>query len=129
MKTIPSPGASRQLPHPSNEHQPSQIPNLKTRVGKPKRKQLRGRRKSTVVVSKSGPGCPRCHRPTQVRTHAKIGPKQLRQPYYFEKWFRCTHRDCITTQIMDPQYIHWNDNERARKLQMRMNRSRQSYGR
>ena len=99
MKNIPSPGASRQLSHPSNEHQP--------RIGK-----------STVVVSESGPGCPRCGRPTQVRTHAQIGPKQLRQPYYFEKWFRCTHRDCITTQIMDPQYIHWNDNERARASEL-----------
>jgi hypothetical protein len=117
MKDIPHPGASRQTQlNPPDEQQPSQ-----TKF--PKR---RGR---TVVVGDSGPSCPRCGRATEVITHAQIRPKQLRQPFYYERWFRCTHDDCITTNIMLEEDKHWNDNERARKLQMRINRWRQNYGR
>jgi hypothetical protein len=61
-------------------------------------------------------------------THAQIGPKQLEQPYYYERWFRCTNDDCITENIMSEEYKHWNDNERARELQLKLKRSRQNHG-
>jgi hypothetical protein len=115
MKDIPYPGTSRQAQLDPPDEQPSQ-------------KRFHKKRR-TVVIGDSGPSCPRCGRATKVITHAQIGPKQLRQPFYFERWFRCTHDDCITTNIMDEKYKRWNSNERARKLQMRINRSRQNYGR
>jgi hypothetical protein len=116
MKDIPYPGASRQTQlDPPDEQQPSPTRLLK-------------KRRRTVVLGSFGPGCPRCGRATKVIRHAQIGPKQLRQPFYFERWFRCTNNNCRTKNIMDPKYRRWNDNERARELQMRMNRSRQNYG-
>jgi hypothetical protein len=118
MKKLRYPTASRQTRYPSDEQQPSQPKFRKPRVGK-----------STVVVSEAGPSCPRCGVTTQVRTHAQIGPKQLRQPFYYKRWFRCTYDDCITTNIMDPQYIHWNDNSSAQKLRALMNRRGQNNGR
>jgi hypothetical protein len=112
MKKISHPGASRQLAHSSTA----------------KRNNKSGKRvgKSTIVISKSGPSCPRCRRPTQVRTHAQVGPKQLRQPYYFKRWYFCTNYDCRTTLIMEEQDKKWNDNARARKLQKLMNRRGES---
>jgi hypothetical protein len=68
---------------------------------------------STVVLGSFGPECPRCGRATEVRAHAKIGPKQLQQPFYYKRWFYCTHEDCITKNIMLEEYKHWNDNEQA----------------
>jgi hypothetical protein len=91
---------------------------LKPRVGKP-----------TIVVSEAGPSCPRCGMTTQVRTHAQIGPTQLRQPFYYKRWFRCTNDNCITTNIMDPQYIQWNDNSSSQKQRTLMNRWGRNNGR
>lgn len=63
------------------------------------------RAKSYVVISDDGGvPCPRCGRPTQVREHAAITDKLLRQPYYFSRWFRCLYRDCKVTLIMVEKY-------------------------
>jgi hypothetical protein len=60
------------------------------------------------VIGKGGPPCPRCGKATQVRTHLSIGRKQLRQPYFYSRWFKCTNKKCRTTLIMPPEYIVWN---------------------
>jgi hypothetical protein len=60
------------------------------------------------VIGKGGPPCPRCGKATQVRTHRSIRRKQLRQPYYYSRWFKCINKKCRTTLIMPPEYIVWN---------------------
>jgi hypothetical protein len=43
--------------------------------------------------------CPRCGRPAQIREHERITEKHLRQPFYFTRWFYCTHDDCDTATL------------------------------
>ena len=62
----------------------------------------------TVVIGLDGPKCPRCKNPTQIREHQRIGPKQLRQPFYFRRWFSCMNMDCRTTLIMRAEFKVWN---------------------
>ena len=52
----------------------------------------------------------------QVREHSRIRARQLRQPYYFRRWFYCTHRDCKTTMVMQEEFKVWNS-EPMRRLQ------------
>jgi hypothetical protein len=68
-----------------------------------------------VIVSESRPPCPRCGRPMQVREHYRIREKQLRQPYYYSRWFCCRHGDCRTTLVMPEQY-KWNHNQAGEEL-------------
>jgi hypothetical protein len=73
-----------------------------------------------VIVSNDGPPCPRCRRPMEVREHDQIREKQLRQPYYYSRWFNCRHRDCRTTLCMWDEFKVWNDNqegEQTRRLE------------
>lgn len=56
------------------------------------------------IVGNDGDPCPRCGRPTQIREHIEIRPKQLAQPYYYSRWFYCAHTACETNQIMPPRY-------------------------
>jgi hypothetical protein len=65
-----------------------------------------------IVVGTNGPCCPRCGCPTEIRTHREVGTKQLRQPYYYSRWFYCTDRDCKTTTYMQEKFKVWNDNPR-----------------
>jgi hypothetical protein len=67
------------------------------------------RRRYIIIIKGRGPGCPRCGRPTQIREHDRIRPKQLRQPFYYERWFYCTHKRCKTTLYMLDAYKVWND--------------------
>jgi hypothetical protein len=60
-----------------------------------------------------GPPCPRCNEPTQVRKHAKIGSKQLRQPFYYARWYYCVNRKCRATLIMPPEFKVWNNDALA----------------
>ena len=62
----------------------------------------------TVAVGLDGPKCPRCNKPMQIREHQRIGPKQLRQPFYFRRWFFCMNRDCRTTLITRDEFKVWN---------------------
>ena len=64
--------------------------------------------KTSKAVGKNGPPCPRCGRATQVRTHRSIGRKQLRQLYYYSRWFKCINNKCRTTLVVQPEYIVWN---------------------
>lgn len=52
------------------------------------------------IIECEGVPCPRCHRPMQVREHTQITDKRLRQPYYFRRWFYCTHGDCGVRSYM-----------------------------
>lgn len=51
-----------------------------------------------------GDPCPHCRRPMEIRQHAKLTAKHLRQPYYFSRWFECTRTDCPTTLVMPPRF-------------------------
>jgi hypothetical protein len=60
--------------------------------------------KHHIVVGEYGPPCPRCHRPTQIREHDQIRERHLRQPFYYSRWYYCTHRDCKTTLVMPEEF-------------------------
>ena len=68
------------------------------------------------IIAGDGIPCPRCGRPTQIREHKEVTPKQLRQPFYYARWFYCLHEDCQTRQIMRDEDMVWNDNKAARRL-------------
>jgi hypothetical protein len=59
---------------------------------------------SRVVDGELGDACPRCGHATEVREHKEITDRQLRQPYYFARWFHCTNVRCRTTLIMPDRY-------------------------
>jgi hypothetical protein len=63
-----------------------------------------------IIIGTNGPCCPRCGRPTEIRTHRDVGTKQLRKPYYYSRWLYCTDRDCKTTTYMQEKFKVWNDN-------------------
>jgi hypothetical protein len=48
--------------------------------------------------------CPRCHQETEIRGHAKITQKQLRQPFYYSHWYWCANPECKTTIIHDDRF-------------------------
>ena len=81
------------------------------------KKSWRGKRNEKsghVVVPGAGVPCPRCGRPTQIREHARITEKHLAQPYYFTRWFRCLHGDCVTKSVMVEKFKVWRgDGDRA----------------
>jgi hypothetical protein len=58
----------------------------------------------------SGPPCPRCKRATEVREHRVIGEKQLRAPFYYSRWYRCTNAECPTTLIMPNEFRVYPEN-------------------
>jgi hypothetical protein len=62
----------------------------------------------------SGPPCPRCRRPMEIRGHARIREKQRRQPFYYSRWYRCPHTDCPTTLVMPPEFRVFAANEQLR---------------
>jgi hypothetical protein len=53
----------------------------------------------------------------EVRQHDHIGAKQLRQPFYFSQWYRCNNPNCRTREVMPPEFVRWNNNGAARRLQ------------
>jgi hypothetical protein len=50
----------------------------------------------------------------QVREHDRIRPKQLRQPYYYRRWFYCTHKNCRTTTVMFEEFKVFNSAQEHR---------------
>ena len=78
------------------------------------------KKKTYIIVSENGPPCPRCGQHMHVREHDLIREKQLRQPYYYSRWYHCSHRSCKTTLVMPEEYMVWNEeqgSELARRLQ------------
>jgi hypothetical protein len=73
-----------------------------------------------VIMTAKGPACPRCGRPMQIREHDRIRAKQLRQPFYYSRWFRCMHKGCKTKIVHREEFKVWNDGqegELARRLE------------
>ena len=58
----------------------------------------------TVVVGKDASPCPRCGWLTQIHQHKQVGPKQLRQPYYYSRWYHCINLNCRTKQVMPEEF-------------------------
>jgi hypothetical protein len=49
----------------------------------------------------------------QVREHRRIGPKQLRQPYYYRRWFYCTDNRCRTKTVLSDEFkVYTSDQDR-----------------
>jgi hypothetical protein len=46
----------------------------------------------------------------QVREHDRIRARQLRAPYYYRRWFYCTHKNCRTTTVMFDEFKVRNSN-------------------
>jgi hypothetical protein len=42
--------------------------------------------------------------------------KQLRQPFYYTRWFNCTNKACKTTLIMRDEFKVENNNEKAQMV-------------
>jgi hypothetical protein len=58
----------------------------------------------TTVIPGDGDPCPRCGVPMEIREHNGVGDKQLRQPFYYTRWFYCTNKSCKTTTVMPERY-------------------------
>jgi len=67
-----------------------------------------------VIVSENGPSCPRCSRPMQVREHDRIRARQLRAPYYYRRWFYCTHKNCKTNTVTCDEFKVFNSAQEHR---------------
>lgn len=70
------------------------------------------------VVDEKGEPCPTCNKPSQTREHKEVKMKQLRQPYYFTRWFYCTNKSCKTKMFMLDKYKVWNNNDKSRKMKV-----------
>jgi hypothetical protein len=66
-----------------------------------------------VVIPGNGDPCPQCCQPTQIREHAAITEKHLRQPHYYRRWFYCQNPQCRVTTVMHPRHIVWNPHVKA----------------
>jgi hypothetical protein len=60
-------------------------------------------------MAKPATPAPRCGQRTQVRAHREITEKQLRQPFYYSRWFVCTNPRCRTTLIMPERFKVFRD--------------------
>jgi hypothetical protein len=58
----------------------------------------------TTVIPGDGDPCPRCGVPMQIREHNGVGDKQLRQPFFFARWFCCMNKSCRTTLVTPERY-------------------------
>jgi hypothetical protein len=65
-------------------------------------------RKDYVVLGNDGEPCPTCGRSTEIREHAAITQKQLRQQCYYSRWFVCTNPMCHGKRILPERYVIWN---------------------
>ena len=59
--------------------------------------------KSYIIVRNDDVRC-RCGVLAQAREHRELTTKQLRQPFYFSKWFNCLNQSCKTTIFMKDEY-------------------------
>jgi hypothetical protein len=58
----------------------------------------------TIIIPGYGDPCPRCGVPMEIREHNGVGEKQLRQPYYYTRWFYCMNKNCKTKPVMPERY-------------------------
>jgi len=71
----------------------------------------RGLRGNIIVIGVSGPPCPRCKLPTEVRAHRAITDKELQRPFYCSRWFICRNKRCKTTVIAPEEFRVWNSRD------------------
>jgi hypothetical protein len=62
------------------------------------------RKDASIAVQGEGDLCPRCRQPMQIREHGRISEKQLRQPFYYSRWFLCCNPSCRTKLVMPPRF-------------------------
>jgi hypothetical protein len=74
------------------------------RRAKPKKSKPSKWEKKRTVVPGAGDPCPRCGVPMEIREHNGIGEKQLRQPFFYTRWFCCRNPRCKTTLVMPERY-------------------------
>jgi hypothetical protein len=82
-----------------------------------RRKAKRHKKSHRIIIPGLGDPCPRCHQPMQIREHETIRAKQLRQPFFYSRWFCCMNPKCRTKQVMPERFkvvdpVLWSD-ERA----------------
>ena len=65
------------------------------------------KQKSRLVENRERFCCPRCNSLTERFEHKQVTEKQLRQPFYYSQWFRCSNPQCQTIQIMRDQDRVW----------------------
>jgi hypothetical protein len=70
------------------------------------------RERNMRIISRDGPRCKRCGHPTEVREHVRISERELAQPFYYSRWFKCANKRCATTLIMPAEFIVRNDGAR-----------------
>ena len=91
------------------------------------------------LTEDDGPPCPRCHQPTEIREHKAITAKQLAQPFYYSRWFKCLNGSCHTTLIMPEEFKVYRDSgvgivepapyrDIALDVLDEMNRTRRTFG-
>jgi hypothetical protein len=80
----------------------------------------------TTVIPGDGDRCPRCSVPMEIREHNGVGDKQVRQSYYYTRWFCCINKSCKTTLVMPERYKvmnpvvrsdTWPDNAKSTVMQ------------
>jgi hypothetical protein len=71
---------------------------------KQQRQERMERTGASIAVEGEGDPCPRCGRPMQIREHCRITEKQLRQPFYYSRWFLCCNPRCRTTLFMPERF-------------------------
>jgi hypothetical protein len=52
------------------------------------------------IVPSDGTVCPRCNEVAETRQHPVITEKQLKQPFYYRRWYNCKNENCKTTTFM-----------------------------
>jgi hypothetical protein len=75
------------------------------------------KKKHFVVIAGDGDPCPRCGRPTQIREHPEITDKQLRQPFYYSRWFNCINPTCKTTLVMPDRFRVFRNEETRKRFE------------
>lgn len=68
-------------------------------------------KRKTVIVPGAGDLCPRCKQATQIRAHREVTAKQLKQPFYYSRWFYCTNKNCLTQMIMPDKFKVMKENQ------------------
>lgn len=74
------------------------------------------KQKKYRVIGRNGIACPQCGRQMEIREHTYLTEKQLRQPYYFTRWFYCFYQDCPVKAHMQEEYKVWLDKKEQRAM-------------
>lgn len=61
-----------------------------------------------ITLGTSGVCCPRCGRATEIREHKAIGPRDLRRPFFYSRWFYCANPRCKTSTVVLSEYRVFN---------------------